>query len=107
MAGATLGGNYQIGQFVVGVEADIDWQNVRGSQVGGNCNLGPGAPASCASASNWLGTFRGRAGFAMDHVLFYVTGGGAYANIKASLDAFPGPAAPNSAGPPAPASNTP
>ena len=60
MAGVTLGGNYQIGQFVV-AETDIDRQNVRGSQVGGNCNLGPGAPASCASASNWVGTFRGRA----------------------------------------------
>ncbi len=89
MAGLTLGGNYQIGQFVIGAETDIDWQNVRGSQVGGNCNLGPGAPASCASASNWIGTFRGRAGFAMDRVLVYATGGAAYADIKASLDAFP------------------
>jgi outer membrane immunogenic protein len=88
MAGLTLGGNYQIGQFVVGAETDIDWQNVRGSQVGGNCFTGAG-PASCASASNWVGTFRGRAGFAMDRVLVYATGGAAYANIKASLDAFP------------------
>src|SRR5580658_120155 len=60
MAGLTLGGNYQIGQFVVGAETDIDWQNVRGSLVGGNCNLGPGAPASCA-----------------------------YANIRASINALP------------------
>ena len=89
MAGLTLGGNYQIGQFVVGAETDIDWQNVRGSQVGGGCNLGPGAPASCASASNWVGTFRARAGFAMDRTLIYATAGGAYANIKASLDALP------------------
>lgn len=88
MAGATLGGNYQIGQFVVGAETDIDWQNVRGSQVGGNCFTGAG-PASCASSSNWVGTFRGRAGFAMDHVLVYATAGGAYANIRASLDALP------------------
>jgi outer membrane immunogenic protein len=89
MAGGTIGGNYQIGQFVVGGEADFDWQNVRGSQVGGACNLGPGVPASCASASNWVGTFRARAGFAMDRVLLYATAGGAYANIKASLNALP------------------
>jgi outer membrane immunogenic protein len=88
MAGVTLGGNYQIGQFVVGAETDIDWQNVRGSQVGGNCFTGAG-PASCASSSNWVGTFRARAGFAMDHVLVYGTAGGAYANIRASLDALP------------------
>jgi outer membrane immunogenic protein len=88
MAGATLGGNYQIGQFVVGAETDSDWQNVRGSQVGGNCFTG-GGPASCASASNWVGTFRARAGYAMDRVLLYATGGAAYANIKASLNALP------------------
>ena len=39
LAGVTLGGNYQIGQFVVGAEGDIDWQNVRGAMVGGNCTL--------------------------------------------------------------------
>jgi outer membrane immunogenic protein len=89
MAGLTLGGNYQIGQFVVGAETDIDWQNVRGSLVGGNCNFGPGVPASCASASNWIGTFRARFGFAMDRVLLYGTAGGAYSDIKASVNALP------------------
>ena len=55
MAGVTLGGNYQIGQFVVGAETDIDWQNVRGSQVGGNCNLAlahpPVAPAPATGSA--------------------------------------------------------
>src|ERR1700759_3184357 len=31
LAGGTIGGNYQWGQFVVGVEGDLDWQNLRGS----------------------------------------------------------------------------
>ena len=53
------------------------------------CNLGPGVPASCDTASNWVGTFRGRIGFAFDRVLLYATGGGAVANIKASLNALP------------------
>jgi outer membrane immunogenic protein len=87
MAGLTLGGNYQIGQFVVGGETDIDWQNVRGSLVGGGCSfippVGPPAiPGSCDAASNWVGTLRARVGFAMDRVLLYATGGAAYANIK-------------------------
>ena len=30
MAGATLGWNYQIGQIVLGIEGDYDWQNARG-----------------------------------------------------------------------------
>jgi outer membrane immunogenic protein len=87
LAGGTIGGNYQIGALVVGGEADFDWQNVRGSQVGGTCNLGPAGSASCDSASNWVGTFRARLGYAMDRVLLYATGGGAYANIKTWLDA--------------------
>ena len=89
LAGVTLGGNYQIGQIVFGAEGDIDWQNVRGALVGGNCTLPGAVAASCASASNWVGTFRARLGFAMDRVLFYATGGGAVANIKASLNALP------------------
>jgi outer membrane immunogenic protein len=89
LAGATIGGNYQIGQIVVGAEGDIDWQNVRGALVGGNCTLPGAVAASCASASNWVGTFRGRIGYAMDRVLLYATGGGAFANIKASLNALP------------------
>jgi outer membrane immunogenic protein len=84
LAGGTIGGNYQIGQLVVGAEGDFDWQNVRGSLVGGNR-----AFASCASASNWVGTFRGRVGYAFDRVLLYATGGGAVANVKASLNALP------------------
>jgi outer membrane immunogenic protein len=89
LAGGTIGGNYQFGPVVVGGEADFDWQNVRGSQVGGGCFLGGGAPASCASASNRVGAFRARVGYAMDRVLLYATGGGAYANIKASINALP------------------
>jgi outer membrane immunogenic protein len=89
LAGITLGGNYQIGQLVVGAEGDIDWQNVRGALVGGACSLPGNVAASCASASNWVGTFRARLGFAMDRVLLYATGGGAVANIKASLNALP------------------
>jgi len=89
IAGGTIGGNYQIGQLVVGAEGDFDWQNVKGTLVGGNCTLPGAIPASCNSASNWVGTFRGRVGYAFDRVLLYATGGGAYANIKAALNKLP------------------
>jgi len=89
LAGGTIGGNYQIGQLVVGAEGDFDWQNVRGALLGGNCTLPGALAASCASASNWVGTFRARLGYAFDRVLLYATGGGAFANIKASLNALP------------------
>jgi len=89
LAGGTIGGNYQIGQIVLGVEGDLDWQNVKGNMVGGNCTLPGAVPASCKSASNWVGTFRGRVGYAFDRVLLYATGGGAFANIKAALNKLP------------------
>jgi len=89
LAGGTIGGNYQIGQIVVGAEGDFDWQNVKGTLIGGNCTLPGAIAASCHSASNWLGTFRARIGFAMDRVLLYATGGGAVADIKASLNTLP------------------
>jgi outer membrane immunogenic protein len=87
MTGGQIGGNYQIGQFVIGAEGDIDWQNLRGSQVNGIC--APAAVGGCATASTYFATVRGRAGYAPEHVLFYVTGGGAFTNVKPSTALLP------------------
>ena len=35
--GGQIGGNYQIGQFVIGAEGDFDWQNLRGASASGFC----------------------------------------------------------------------
>jgi outer membrane immunogenic protein len=86
MAGGQIGGNYQIGQFVIGAEGDIDWQNLRGATTTGTCGIA--AVGGCATASSWLGTLRARAGFAADRALFYVTGGGAFTNVKPSTGAL-------------------
>jgi outer membrane immunogenic protein len=87
LAGAQIGGNYQIGQFVIGAEADADWQNLRGATGSGLC--APAIIGGCAVASNWIATVRGRAGFAADRVLLYITGGGAFTNVKPSTGALP------------------
>jgi len=84
MAGRTLGWNYQIGQLVLGIEGDYDWQNVRGSAP--NCG---GLGVSCDTASNWYGTFRGRVGYAMDRIMIYGTAGGAVSDVKVSSSALP------------------
>ena len=86
MVGGQLGGNYQIGQFVIGAEGDIDWQNLRGAMTNGTCGIA--AIGGCAEASSYLATIRGRAGFAADRVLFYITGGGAFTNVKPSTGAL-------------------
>ncbi len=70
LAGGTVGGNYQFGNFVVGLEGDGDWSNLDGTNNG------------YEAQSTWLATVRGRAGYAWDRVLFYGTAGGAFANFQ-------------------------
>jgi outer membrane immunogenic protein len=78
LVGGTAGYNYQMGQFVLGVEGDIDWANVKGSAP---CVIGV---FSCQTQNDWLGTARVRAGYAIDRIMPYVTGGLAVGDIKAN-----------------------
>ncbi|MGA8651485.1 MAG: outer membrane beta-barrel protein, partial [Xanthobacteraceae bacterium] len=55
-----------------------------GKTTGGSC-----AGQGCETKSNWLATVRGRAGYAWDRVLFYGTGGAAFANVQAGAGALP------------------
>jgi outer membrane immunogenic protein len=79
LVGGTLGFNYQIGQTVVGLEGDLDWTNIRGSTGSGICVGG-----TCETKNSWLGTVRGRIGYAFDRFLPYLTGGLAVGDIKAT-----------------------
>ncbi len=86
LVGGTVGGNYQMGSFVLGLEGDWDWSNLNGSASCGK----PGAPpATCETKSDWLGTARGRAGWAWDRILFYGTGGAAFGDLQAGKGALP------------------
>jgi outer membrane immunogenic protein len=83
--GGQIGYNYQIGSFVVGVEADIHWADFN---VENNVFVVPTGfpPTFVASAFNnnddteWFGTVRARAGVAFDRFLIYGTGGFAYSD---------------------------
>ena len=77
LIGGTLGGNYQFGNFVVGLEGDGDWSNLDGTSGGAEVK------------STWLATVRGRAGYAWDRVLFYGTAGGAFGNVQAGANGGP------------------
>jgi len=74
LVGGTLGYNWQANQIVFGLEGDIDWSHFTGS---GTCG-----GVSCSVRNDWLGTARGRLGYAFDRFLPYVTGGAAFGNIK-------------------------
>jgi outer membrane immunogenic protein len=80
LAGGTLGYNYQMGQFLAGIEGDISWASIHGSAVGTPtpCTGGP-----CTSKLTWLSTVRGRLGYVAGNWMPYATGGVAFGNVDA------------------------
>lgn len=94
--GGTLGGNFQMGAFVIGPEVDLDWQSLKGSSASAFCTgLGatalppPGSGLSCQTQSDWIGTARLRLGFAADRALFFATGGAAMGDVRTGLSTLP------------------
>jgi len=77
VVGGTVGYNWQNGPVVFGLEGDVDWSDIRGSAA---C-----AATSCETRNDWLGTFRGRLGYAANQFMPYLTGGLAVGNIKTNI----------------------
>jgi outer membrane immunogenic protein len=92
-AGLQGGYNFQLNSsFVIGVEGDINW--VGGGKPTGGWYVTTATTAgnwggygSASTGMNWLGTARARLGFAIDHFLFYGTGGFAFGNTQSSFGA--------------------
>lgn len=84
LVGGTLGYNFQYGPWVWGLEGDIDWANINGNSSAAGC------VPNCNTKTDWLGTIRGRFGYAVGRFLPYVTGGLAFGDIKASQSGFAG-----------------
>jgi outer membrane immunogenic protein len=77
LAGGQVGYNWQTANWVLGVESDADWSGVRGSTSAGICT-----GVVCTEKNTWIGTTRGRIGYAADRFLPYVTGGVAYGAVN-------------------------
>jgi outer membrane immunogenic protein len=75
IGGGQIGGNYQIGGFVIGGEWDFDW-------AGNNNGTGviiPGVGNIVVTDNNrWITTVAARFGYAIDHWLFYGKVGGGW-----------------------------
>ena len=78
LVGGTIGYNYQYNQLVVGLEADADFAGV------GNTQTSAG-PLTAKSNLNFATTVRGRAGYAINRALFFVTGGYAGGNLHSTI----------------------
>ena len=82
LGGGTLGYNWQIQQWVLGVETDFSAAHINGSTVSTltyNCGI------VCSTNVDNFGTLRGRLGYAWNNVMFYGTGGLAYGRIESDL----------------------
>ena len=91
MVGGTLGYNWQVSNFVFGLEGDASWV----SEYGSNSDIGPAAVGFVNGLGNplfqsftketWLATARVRFGYAVNNLLFYATGGYAAAGVEAGV----------------------
>ena len=77
IAGITAGANTQIDSIVLGVEGDLGW-----SGQSGNATCAGGG--TCSADFDWVGSVRGRVGYAFDPVMVYGTGGIAAARANTS-----------------------
>jgi outer membrane immunogenic protein len=74
LIGGTAGYNVQRGRWVLGVEGDLDWTDASGGT--------PCGAFFCEAKNTWLGTLRGRAGYASGRWLPYVTAGLAAGHVE-------------------------
>ncbi len=83
IAGGQAGCNYQASNWVLGIETDFS-----GTGLNGSANIATNVPpffpltSSVSQDMSWIGTTRGRLGWASGNVLLYATGGAAYANVS-------------------------
>ena len=85
LLGGTAGFNYQIGQFVVGVEDNLDWADLSNSRTFAN-------GVSTKSRVDAFNTAFVRGGFAVDRALLFVEGGLASGEVHSKITdpALPG-----------------
>lgn len=91
LGGIQAGYNQQIGNLLLGIEADISFSGLKGNRTLSVLNQ---ATLTQTSQINWLSTVTGRVGFANGRWLTYAKGGFAWANEDHGYDvqvSAPGP----------------
>jgi len=92
VGGVHAGYNYQVGRFVMGIEADFSGSGMSGSTTMAPIIRNDGTPApsgflSTSQETNWFGTLRPRLGWAVvPNLLVYGTGGLAYGDVSYSAN---------------------
>jgi outer membrane immunogenic protein len=89
IGGGQFGYNWQAGNFVLGIEADAQFQDLSASSVVNPVIPGTGGIMTQSVKSDFLATVRPRVGVAFGSALFYATGGLAVGTVK-NFDALTG-----------------
>jgi len=94
VAGGEAGYNWQSGSYVVGLEGDLFWTSVKGSDsIAFAQGAFPGVTGVDADNLRWGGTVRARVGYTIDRWMLFFTGGYAFGDIDhtntaATIDKF-------------------
>lgn len=83
--GGQFGWNYQVNQFVFGLEASLAWANLNGSRNYVDYNGVGSGTLGVNTRMNWVATMGPRLGFAIDRALIYGKGGFAAAGFNSGL----------------------
>lgn len=88
IGGGTLGCNYQVGQFVIGLEGEGGYISLRGSALDPLSPFQPLDTTSTTRIGDWYAMATARAGVTLDQALFYLKGGAAFVNTQLSVTDF-------------------
>jgi opacity protein-like surface antigen len=101
LGGGQIGYNYQLNNWVFGVEGDVGAANLHGTRT---CGTPTGKdpttglqvafdPAflTCEDKSNWMATAAARVGYSWGRTLFFVKGGGAWTDDRVRVGCIFGP----------------
>ena len=88
--GGQLGGNWQAGWAVFGIQADAHWADIEGhgSCFDGGAVATAGISFACNDKITSFGTVTGRVGAAVDRALIYAKGGWAWEHGQHSLKSY-------------------
>jgi opacity protein-like surface antigen len=78
IAGGQVGANYQIGNVVLGAQADLSWAKSQGDETCFGLTGGLFYSSDCSADPSLLGTLTGRLGYAFGRTLLYAKGGAAW-----------------------------
>lgn len=88
IGGANVGYNYQINQWVIGLEGSVDGTSLSNTAVANVPFLGGTLGINAHSTLPIEGSIRGKVGVAWDRALIYATGGVAFGGFNTDFNAF-------------------